>query len=150
MIPILMTLAKVATRNRLQIKHFWTKGYGVRISVYGVIIKVLSCDSNCIADVVIWAKFGNCSISMSHHNLSFIKIWPEKSFVFWEVSWFKFNDVRLAGDSGLEFLHQYDKRVKTKSQKVLRANSYVCSSYEGNTYRRPFCLPTILNKVKLF
>ena len=34
---------------------------------------------------------------------------------------------------GLETLHQCGKRVKTKSQKVLRANSYVCRSYRGKT-----------------
>ena len=30
---------------------------------------------------------------------------------------------------GLEMLQQCDKKVKTKSQKVLRANSNVCRSY---------------------
>ena len=35
----------------------------------------------------------------------------------------------------LEILHQRGKRVKTKSQKVLRANSYICRSYRGKTGR---------------
>ena len=33
----------------------------------------------------------------------------------------------------LKFLHQCAKWAKTKSQKVLRANSYVCRSYKGKT-----------------
>ena len=35
----------------------------------------------------------------------------------------------------LEVLHQCGKKVKTKSQKVLGANSYVCESYRGKTGR---------------
>ena len=35
----------------------------------------------------------------------------------------------------LEFLHQCGKKVKTKSQKVLGASSYVCRSYRGKTGR---------------
>ena len=33
----------------------------------------------------------------------------------------------------LEILHQSDERVKTESQEVLTANSYVCISYRGKT-----------------
>ena len=33
---------------------------------------------------------------------------------------------------GLEIVHQFAKRVKTKSQKISGANSYVCRSYRGN------------------
>ena len=36
---------------------------------------------------------------------------------------------------GLEILQQCDKRVKTKSQRVLGANSYVCRSYREKTGR---------------
>ena len=32
-------------------------------------------------------------------------------------------------------LHQRSKKVKTKSQKILEANSYVCRSYKGKTGR---------------
>ena len=37
---------------------------------------------------------------------------------------------------GLEILLQCGKRVKTKSQTVLRANSYVCRSNRRKTGRR--------------
>ena len=40
----------------------------------------------------------------------------------------------------LEILHQCGKRVNTKSQKVLGANSYICKSYRGKTGTRgAFC-----------
>ena len=46
---------------------------------------------------------------------------------------------------GLEILHQFGKRIKTKSQKVCGANSYVCRSYRGKTSRGA---AFILNSVK--
>ena len=39
-------------------------GYDVIISVHDVTNKSFSCDSNYIADVVMWPKYGNFSISM--------------------------------------------------------------------------------------
>ena len=41
----------------------------------------------------------------------------------------------------LEILHQYGKRAKTKSQKVLTAIFHVCRSFRGKTGREPFCPP---------
>ena len=49
----------------------------------------------------------------------------------------------------LGILHQCGKKVKTKSQKVLGANSYVCRSYTGKTGRGPFWRP-ILNRVTMY
>ena len=49
----------------------------------------------------------------------------------------------------LEILHQYGKKAKTKSQKVLAAIFYVCRSSRGKTDRGPFCPFPILNKVKI-
>ena len=47
---------------------------------------ILSRDSNCIADAVIWPKFGNSNIpkESSYYNLNFIRIWAEKT-IFWGV-----------------------------------------------------------------
>ena len=59
-----MMSAKMATPGLLKIKVFWNKGYDVIISVHDVTNKILSRDSNYIIDVVMWPKFGNCSISM--------------------------------------------------------------------------------------
>ena len=63
MVTILMMSAKMATLGLPKIKVFWNKGYNVIISVHDVTSKILSCDSNYIADVVMWPKFGNSSIS---------------------------------------------------------------------------------------
>ena len=62
MVKILMMSAKMATPVLLKIKVFWNKGYYVINSVYDVTNKILSHDSNCIMDVVMWLKFGNSSI----------------------------------------------------------------------------------------
>ena len=56
--------AKIATPDLLKITVFWNKGYDVIISVDDVTNKILSRDSNYVADAFMWPKFGNCSISM--------------------------------------------------------------------------------------
>ena len=60
---ILKMSAKMATLGLLKVKVFWNKDYDVIICVHDVTIKILSCDSNCVVDVVMWPKFGNSSIS---------------------------------------------------------------------------------------
>ena len=59
-----MLSAKMATPGLLKIKIFWNKGYDIVISVHHVTNKILSGDSNLIADVVMWPNFANSSISM--------------------------------------------------------------------------------------
>ena len=63
MATILIMSAKMATPGLLKIKVFWNKGYDVIVSVHEVFNKILSCDSNYIADVM-WSKFGNSNVSM--------------------------------------------------------------------------------------
>ena len=46
MVTILMMSAKIATLGLLKLKIFWNKGYDVIVSLYDVINKLLSCDSN--------------------------------------------------------------------------------------------------------
>ena len=58
-----MISAKMASPGLLKMKVFWNKGYDVMIYVDGITSKILSLDSNYIADVVMWPKFGNSSIS---------------------------------------------------------------------------------------
>ena len=53
MVAILFIAAKLATK----IKLFWNKSYDNIISVYDVITKILSCDSNYFVKVVRWLKF---------------------------------------------------------------------------------------------
>ena len=50
--------------------------------------------------------------------------------------------VEIGARYKLEILHQYGKRVKTESQQVSRANTYVCRNYWGKTGREgPIALP---------
>ena len=56
--------AKMATLGLLKMKVFWNKGYDLLISVHDFTNKILLRDSNYIADVVMWSKFGISSISM--------------------------------------------------------------------------------------
>ena len=64
MVTLLMMSGKIATPDLLKIKVFGRKGYDVIISIHDVTSRFLSRDSNYIIDVVMWPKFGNCSISM--------------------------------------------------------------------------------------
>ena len=56
--------AKMATLGLLKIKLFWNNSHDVINYVHDVTTKILSRDSNYNADVVIWSKFSNSSISM--------------------------------------------------------------------------------------
>ena len=64
MVSILMMSTKISTPGLLKIRVFWNNGYDIIISVHDVTNKILSRDSNYIIDLVMWPKFGNCSISM--------------------------------------------------------------------------------------
>ena len=65
MVTILMMSAKMATVGLLKMKLFWNKGYDFIIYVHDITNKIISRDLNYIADVVIWLKFDNSSISMT-------------------------------------------------------------------------------------
>ena len=64
MVAILIMSAKITTPDLLKVRVFWNNGYDVIVSVNEVINKILSRNSNYIIDVVMWPKFGNCSVSM--------------------------------------------------------------------------------------
>ena len=59
-----MMSAKMATLGILKIKAFSIKFHDVIIYVHGVTNQILSRDSNCIVDLVMWPKFVNSSIYM--------------------------------------------------------------------------------------
>ena len=64
MVVILMMPAKLATLGLLKVRVFWSKSYGVIISVSDVTKNILSLDSNYSVYVVMWPRFGNSTISM--------------------------------------------------------------------------------------
>ena len=98
----------------------------------------------CVHVTKSWHCPCNSSISMrSYHNLNFIKDLTRKYAFFWKVALVQVQQLGTDTRYKLEILHQCGKRVKTKSQKVLGANSYICRSYRGKTGRGPFCLSRV-------
>ena len=82
MVAVLMMPAKMATLDLFKIKVFWNKGYEVRTSIYDVINRNLSRNSNYIIDVAMWPKFGNFRLLWGKlSNLTLIQIfWNTKTF----------------------------------------------------------------------
>ena len=64
MVTILMMSAKITSPGLLKIRVSWNNGYDVIIFVHDVTNTIFSRYSNYIIDVIMWPKFGNCSISM--------------------------------------------------------------------------------------
>ena len=119
MVAILMMSAKLDALTLFETKVFWKKGYDVIIYVYDVTNNILSRDSNCILDEVIDQSF--VTLAFLWDKLSwpqFYKDLSRKNFFLIFGFWFKFNTLGLAIGMVLSF-HQYGKKVKTKSQKVL-------------------------------
>ena len=120
---------------------FWNKGYDVIIFVLNVTNKILSLESNCIVDVVMWPKIGNCSIFIEVIT-SLCKDSTRKNTFFERWSWFKFNNLGLALSMTLKFYSSVGKGLKLKVRKIFGVNSYVCRSYRGRTGRKPFWHPS--------
>ena len=64
MVAILVMSAKLVALGFLKLTVFWNKDYDVIISSHHSTNKISSRDSNYIADVFMWPKFRNCSISV--------------------------------------------------------------------------------------
>ena len=128
---LMMSTLKLAPLDFLEIKVFWKKGYNGIIFIHDVNNKILSRESNYIVDVVIWPKFGNYRNSMREKlpQQQFYKDLTRKYNFMEQCVRFKFNDLRLTLGITLNFFHQYKKMLKTKSQKVFGANSYVCRNW---------------------
>ena len=85
-----------------------------------------------------------------HHNLYFIRIWPEKP-LFWVVVLVQGQLFQTGTRNGLKALCQCSKRIETKSQKALGVNIYFWRSYRGKTARWGLFAnsPPILNTFNL-
>ena len=115
MVKILMMSAKLATPGLLKTKIFKNKDYDVIIIDYEVRIKILSCESNCIVDVIMRPKFGNSSISMKEVIItSIIEGFDLKNHFFEGLSWFKLNNLGLALGKFLKFYNSVVKVLKLK------------------------------------
>ena len=64
MIAILMMTEKLVTLGLLKVKTFWDKDLDVIIRIHDVTSKISSRDSNYIANMIMWPKIVNFSISM--------------------------------------------------------------------------------------
>ena len=91
MVTTLMMSVKISTPSIRKIRVFWNNGYDVIVFVHDVTNKILSCDSNYIIDVVMWPKFGNCSISKRKVIITSMLWFDQKNCFFEGWSWFKFN-----------------------------------------------------------
>ena len=127
MAAILMMSAILATLGLLKIKVFWRKGYDVIIlsmmspSKFYDVTEILLQNWLCGSSLVTLAFLKQKS------NVNFIRIRSEKQiFVMGALDWHRFD---------LEVSRQCGKSVKSKSQKVFGANSYVYRSSRGKTGR---------------
>ena len=101
MVAILTMPVKLATLGFLEI-----------ISVLELFNKILSCDSNYIADVVIWLKFGNSSIVMRKFITS--TLYGFDQFLRGALGWFKFNNLGLTLVMALTFYTSVAKGSRFK------------------------------------
>ena len=115
-VTILMMSANIATPGLHKIKAFWRKCFNVIISVYDVTNKILSRDSSCNVNVVMWPKFGNSIISVKEKP-QFYKDLTRKTAFFEGLARFKFNNWGLALGTNLKFYTNVAKGLKLKSRK---------------------------------
>ena len=116
MVTNLMMSAKLATPDLHKIKVFWKKGFNIIIAVYDITNKILSRDSNCNVNVVMWPKFGNSIISVREEP-QFYKDLTKKTAFLEEWSWFKFNNWELALGTNLKFYTNVVKGLKLRARK---------------------------------
>ena len=110
--------AKMAYPVLLKIRILWNKGYYAIYSVYDVIDKILSHNSNYIVNVVIWPKFGNSSICKRDVIITSTSYrFDQKTFFLKGWSWFKFINLRLALGTNLKFYTSLSKELKLKVRK---------------------------------
>ena len=109
--------------------------------VIQIILYMCSCDQSLVTVAFLWEKIS---------QPQFYKDLTRKT-TFFEVQVQEFG---TGTRYKLEILRQCGTRVRTKSQKVLGSNSYVCRSYRGKTGTGDRFAPThhprtpILNRIK--
>ena len=109
--------------------------------VIQIILYMCSCDQSLVTLAFLWEKLS---------QPQFYKDLTRKTAFFWRVVLVQVQQFGTDTRYKLEILHQCRKRVKTKSQNVFGANSYVCRSYRGKIAREAFLLSPILNRFKTF
>ena len=117
--------AKMATLGFLEIKVLWKEVHDVITYTNDTTIKILSDGSNYIVDADV-TKFWLLQhfYEISYHNLSFIRIWPEKNTFLRSALGSKFNNLELELGMALKCYISLAKRVKTKSLNRVKTNIY--------------------------
>ena len=116
MVLILMMSAKMATPGLLKTM--------VINPVHDVTNKTSSHDSNYILEILELPKFGNSSTSMKVYK----DLASKNSFFGGGGVLVQAQQFGTGTRYRLEYLHQWFKRVKSKSKRVLVANFYICRS----------------------
>ena len=113
---------------------FWDIGYDVTIFVYDLTNQLVSLESNLVIDMVMWQKFGKCSVSMKE-VINLIRIWPE------QVQFYMFNFTRIWPEKTMLLLvqaHQFGtgsvKKCPITRHKSLKTKPYFWGSYRGRTW----------------
>ena len=110
-----MMSAKMATTDLLKITIFWNNGYDVIIHVDDVTIKILSRDSNYIADMFMWPSLAFLWVNLSQPQ--FNKDLTRITTFFEGWSWFKFNNLGLTLGTTLNFYNSVANGLKLKVRK---------------------------------
>ena len=140
-----MMLPKLATLSILKTKVFWNQGYGTAISSHDVTDKRLSRDSNYI--VVMWPKFGKCSISVWEVIItSILKGFDQKNFLE-GYSLFKLNNLGLSLGTAFKLYTNEAKGLKLKVRQFLGLIPTLAEFIDKKMVGGTFWLP-ILNRVK--
>ena len=130
---ILMISAKMATLGLLTSKLFWVKAFNVKPSAHDVSNKILISDFYYVLEVVMWFMFGNSSTTMREViNTSIRDLTRKNTFLRGGLG---LSSIIWTGNRcGLEMWLHCVKRVKTISQKILEASSYVCRSFRKKNW----------------
>ena len=130
---------------------FWNKGFEViffvddvtnkTFHVIQIILQMCSCDQSLVIVTFLGEKL---------LQPQFYKDLTRKTAFFWWVILVQVHEFGTGTRCKLKILHQCGKKFKTKSQKVLGTNSYVCRSYRGKTGKGTFLPPPLPSWIGAF
>ena len=122
-----MMSAKLATLGHLKLKVPWKKFMTWRHQ------------QNLITGFKLTCRCGHVTLTLAliWENSSYPQLYKDltKKLIFLKGAFGSSSIIWDWHQHGLEVLHQYGKRIKTKSQKDFGVNSYVCKIYRGKNQK---------------
>ena len=110
--------AKITSLGFVKTKIFWSKGYDVIFSVFGVTSKILLLDSTFTVNMIMWPKFDCCNITMREVIItSTLQRFEKKNRFFKRFSWFKCNNFGLTIGMVLKFYISVEKGLKLRARR---------------------------------